>query len=92
MAETLFLVWKAEAPGVSHVNDISSVLINCDDADTDAVVIANAVAQCVAGGHAVPDDYFSDVLDLGDLTTGALKDDNDAYVFGGRRAPEKVEG
>ena len=92
MAETLFLVSKADAPGISHVDDVNAVVINADSGATSAVVIAAAVAQCVAGGHAVPDSYFDTVLDLGDLTTGALKDANDAYIFAGRNTPLKVEG
>lgn len=92
MAETLFLVSKADAPGISHVDDVNAVLINADDAASLAVVTAAAVTQCVAGGHAVPSGYFDTMLDLGDLSTGALKDADDAYIFAGRNTPLKVEG
>tara|TARA_R110000824_G_scaffold396286_2_gene597651 strand:- start:327 stop:608 length:282 start_codon:yes stop_codon:yes gene_type:complete len=93
MAETLFLVNKGSQVGATFVNEINACLINSDDGDTDAVVIAAAEAQCVAAGHAVPGGYFDTVLDIGAAPgTGALGDDDDCYIFGGIRAPEKVEG
>lgn len=88
MAEALYLVTKTVDPGDSTVNGITAVLINKDDAQTDAQIKADAVAQVnvlLKGGQTindpVPADYFDTVDKVSDLVAGSLKDNKDAYVF-----------
>lgn len=83
MAEALYLVTKASAdsPQQDIVNGIHAVLINSDDGGADADIIAEAVAQVVAGGHAVPDSYFDTVTAIADLTSGPLPTDEDVMII-----------
>lgn len=97
MAEALYLLYRDFVPGERGVDGVFAVIINKDDAQTDAQIRASAIAQAVAGGRALPDDYFDNVtpLKISDLTSGALKDNLDSYVLsvaGGHGYVQKVEG
>lgn len=82
MAEALYLVTKdSDSPQQPFINGIHAVLINKDDGQTDAQIIASAVAQCVAGGHTLTGGYFDTVTAVGDLTSGPLPTDVDAMII-----------
>lgn len=83
MAEALYLLFRDPTPGELRVDGVHAVLINKDDGQTDAQIRASAVAQAQAAGFAVAADYFDNVtpLKVSDLSSGALKDNLDAYVF-----------
>ena len=93
MAEALYLVTRTDAARrMGTINGINAVLINADDGGNDAATIADAVAQCVAGGHAIPTGYFDTVDEVGDLTSGSHKDDLDCTIFLAEGKTQKVEG
>jgi len=85
MAEALYLVVKAtpEAPVNTIIDGIHAVLINKDDGQTDAQIIADAEAQCRAGGHPVKSGYFTNVYGATALigAAGALTDNKDTMIF-----------
>lgn len=83
MAEALYLLFRDPTPGEQRVDGAFAVLINKDDGQTDAQIRASAVAQMVAAGFQVETDYFDQVtpLKVSDLSSGALKDNLDAYIF-----------
>jgi len=93
MAEALFLVTKSglNVPSQTVVDGIVAVLINKDDAQTNPQIIADAVAQCVAGGHPLRAGYFDTVSKVSDLAAGALKDNKDCLIFLDRTT-QTVEG
>lgn len=86
MAEALYLVTVAapEAPQRDILDGIHAVLINKDDAQTDAQIIASAEAKVIAMGHNIPAGYFDTVQAIGDLTSGPLPADTDAMLIGPR--------
>lgn len=88
MAAAIFLVTvdHPEKPVRALTDGVSAVLINHDDGDTDAQIIAAAATQCrAAGHHDIPDvGYFATVQQVDDLVAGPLKDAEDAMIFGGR--------
>lgn len=96
MAEALYLVTKDNfGAAESFINGVRAVVINKDDGQTDAQIIADAVAAAnSANGVSVfPTGYFTTVTKVSDLSSGPLKDNKDAYVL----MPEgvvkvKVEG
>lgn len=98
MAEALYLVSRSQSVGLRTVNGVQAVVINKDDGQTDAQIIADAVAQtnaAFAGTNSTSPydaDYFDTVTKISDLSTGPLKDNKDAYVFRDGGGPVKVEG
>ena len=89
MAEALFLVTRT-TQGVSEDRDrVREVIINDDDATTNAnVIIAtvaalNAAAPVETGAEAkYPAGYFDTVIELSDLTTeSTLRTDGDFIAF-----------
>lgn len=100
MAAGLFLVTRNDQlGGKGLLNGVRAVVVNNDDAETNAQHIAAAVAKCnaafpkdsAASDDPYPADYFDTVVEISDLVAGPLKDDGDAYVFG-RDVTVKVEG
>lgn len=94
MAEALFLVTRT-AQGVNDDrNQVREVIINNDDGDTDAQIIAAAIAALNAaqpvesGAEAVyPAGYFDTVNEISDLVTaGVLRTDGDFLAFAPRVA------
>lgn len=71
MAASMVLITKSnpEQPEKRLINGIHAVVINTDDAGSDAVMIAEAEAVLVANGHPVPSGYFDTVTKLADLGT-----------------------
>lgn len=98
MAEALFIVSKTPAGGEHVVNDVRAVLINKDDGQTDAQIIADAVAQLNANAASAtgidpfPADYLDTVLNVSDLAAGALKDNKDMVIITSAGAPVVVQG
>lgn len=98
MTEALYLVTKTIEDGSKVINGVHSMVINKDDGQTSAQIIASAVAQLNANypaesgsDDAFPSGYFDTVTLISDLTSGALKDDLDCYIFT-PDAVVKVEG
>lgn len=97
LAEALYLVSRSNAAHTPLVNGVRAVLINADDAQTDAQIKAAAgtalsnVATGTDVDSSVRESYFDTVTKVSDLSAGPLKDNLDAYVFtpGG---PVKTEG
>jgi hypothetical protein len=83
MAAGIFLVSKAgsEDPNQTYVNNIHAAIVNADDGDTDATIIAEAVAAAVGLGHPLRDEYFDTVEQLGVPTSGIMTTDLDAIVL-----------
>lgn len=83
MAEGLFLVYKSNAadPSAQLVDGIHAVLVNSDDGSTTAEIIADAIASCVAGGHALPSGYFDTVNNIDSMSAGLLPTDLDVCIF-----------
>jgi hypothetical protein len=93
MAEQLWLCNRARNPGRSFVDGVEFVVINNDDADTEAQTIAAAVLALntalpadADGTDKFPAGYFDTAVDLSDLTTGPLATDLDFYAFGKTQA------
>lgn len=95
MAEALYLIKRDEAPGEKIIDGVFAVVINSDDAGSDAQKRAEAIAQANAAGHALPANYFDNSTPiLLSTASGELADDEDAYVFsvtGSRGVIEKVD-
>ena len=90
MAESLVLVTKSVQGGEKLINGVRAVLINTDDAGSDAQKILEAEAALnrafpkdAAGADAYPAGYLDTVLEVGNLTSGPIPDDTDAIVFAG---------
>ena len=83
MAKALWLLQKADinTPNKRTVNGIVAMLMNIDDAQTEAQAKAAAVAKLVAAGHKVKSNYFTSAAIVTDLTSGPLKDNLDAYAI-----------
>lgn len=95
MAEGLYLVSRAAGDeGNPVINGVVAVVINKDSAQTNAQIIASAVAKCESANDAgntpvasrpnvFPSDYFDTVTAISDLAAGPLADDTDAVIIGG---------
>jgi len=86
MAKALYLITTDHGVGDNVINGIFAVLINSDNGGSDAQKRLEARAQVLAAGvvaDALPTTYFDQgrILDVGDLTGGALEDDTDAAIF-----------
>lgn len=96
MAEALYLVTKDELGGAeTFIDGVRAVVINKDDGQTDAQIIADAVsaANSANGTDAFYPAYFTTVTKISDLSAGPLKDNKDAYVLlPGGPVAVKVEG
>lgn len=98
MADNIFIVSRSQAVGKRTINGVQAIVINRDSGDSDATVISHAVTQAnaaYAGTNSTSPfdaDYFDTVVNITDLSAGALKDPNDAYVFADDAPPLKVEG
>ena len=92
MVASIFLVQKAnaESPNLTIVDDIHAVIINADDASTDAVNIAEAEATVQAAGHPIPDGYFDTIQQLGVPTGGIMTTDEDAIIILRRTTTEVI--
>ena len=95
MVEGLFLVRRTSQGVNDDRNQVRAVLINNDDGDADAVIIANAIAALnaaqpvgdgfTAGEPVYPAGYFDEVVDIDDLagtTEENLRTDQDFIAFG----------
>ncbi len=84
MAEALFLVTRTNQEGDNGMrNGVHACIINNDDADTDAVTIADAILRMNAhfGAGSYPDGYFDTVQEISDLTAGPAPDNGDIMVI-----------
>lgn len=83
MAAGIFYVSKLNAanPTYKYINDVHAMIVNADDGDSDAVIIAEAITAGVALGHKLPDGYFNTVEQLGVPTSGIMTTDLDAIVL-----------
>lgn len=83
MAAGIFLVSKTDAanPAYKYINDIQAAIVNADDGDSDATIIAEAIAAAVGLGHKLPASYFTTVEQLGVPTSGIMTTDLDAIVL-----------
>ena len=94
MAEGLWLVTKKIHGGDTLVDGVYAMLINDDDGTSEANVLLNAIAQFngETGASVLPAGYFDAAVLISDLTAGALKDDNDFYVFTTMPRPALLKG
>lgn len=87
MAETLFLVERTAYPVADDRDGVRAVVINEDDGQTNAQIIAATIAALNAAlpsdGEALfPAGYFDTVTNISDLVTaGALRTDGDFLAF-----------
>lgn len=91
MAEGLFLVRRTTQGVNDDRNRVREVLINEDDAQTDAQIIAATIAALNAqfttgdgfssGEDVYPAGYFDTVVNIDDLTSGPLATDGDFIAF-----------
>lgn len=83
MAAGIFLVTKsgAEQPDNTIINDLHVMVVNADDGDSDAVIIAEAITVAVAAGHPIQSGYFNTVEQLGAPTGGIMTTDLDAIIL-----------
>lgn len=83
MVARLTLIEKDLSEGSEIINGVYAILINADDGDTDAVIIAEAIASAAVLGHALPDDYFDNGTITHTITAGGLlAADEDSLIFG----------
>lgn len=87
MAEALYLVTRT-GNTKRLINGVRAVLINSDDAGTNADIIAEAVIglnraypKDAEGSDPFPDGYFDTVQSPADLTSGPVPDDRDVIIF-----------
>jgi hypothetical protein len=99
MAEALYLCTKSQlGGGETLINGCTAVIINEDDGETDAAILADAAeaasdAMGLDADSLLPATYFDTATKISDLSSGPLKDDHDSYVFlPGGPALNKVEG
>lgn len=97
MAEALYLVTRSQSVGLRTVNGVQAVLINKDSGQTNPQIIASAVEQCndcFAGTNTTSpfDAAYFDTVTLITVASGAMNDDEDAFIFANDTAPIKVEG
>jgi len=96
LAAALYLVTRSHAAHTPLVNGVRAVIINADDADTDAEIkaaAADAVTANMTGGSvstSIRDNYFDTVTEISDLVAGPLKDAGDAYIVAGNGDVRKV--
>lgn len=94
MAKALYLCTHRLNPGDGAINGLAALVINKDDGQTTLQIQTSASAQASAHyGTAglYPVAYFDTVTKISDLTSDALKDNLDTFLF----LPEgavKVEG
>lgn len=92
MAEGLFLVRRTSQAVNDDRNRVREVLINEDDGQTDAQIIAATIAALntatptgdgfSSGEDVYPAGYFDTVVDIDDLvTSGPLRSDGDFIAF-----------
>lgn len=89
MAEALYLVRRTTQGVNDDRNRVREVIVNNDDGDSDATIIANVVAllntahPVESGAEPVyPAGYFDTVNQISDLTTsGDLRTDGDFIAF-----------
>jgi hypothetical protein len=95
MAKALWLCTKSQLGGAEVlINGVIACVINKDSGQTALQVKTDAALACQeANGSPYPATYFDTVTQIDDLTSGPLKDDEDAFViFPGGPAPTKNEG
>ena len=95
MAKALYLCTKALlGGGNTFINGVQAVIINKDTGQTTLQIQTDAaLAAQEFTGSPYPATYFDTVTRIDDLTSGPLKDDEDAYVVvPGGAAPNKNEG
>ncbi len=87
MVEALFLVERTVQPDNDIRDGIRNVIINNDDGDADAVIIANAVTAVNAlfpspdAENKLPTGYFDLVSQIDVLSAGPLATDQDVLVY-----------
>ena len=82
MVAAIWLVRKLDSNKQETINGITTVFINDDNADSEAVVLADTEAALVAAGHDIPTGYF-DSADLA-LAAGQMDADGDLVASGCR--------
>ena len=105
MAEGLFLVRRTSQGVNDDRNRVREVLINEDDAQTDAQIIQAAIDALntatpvgdgfTAGEKSYPDGYFDEVIDIDDLAGTSednLRTDGDFIAFGPEVTSVKTAG
>ncbi len=81
MAAAIWTVRKLVSNKIDIVDGIETVMINDDDGDTEAVVLADTHAAVIAAGHQIPPaGYF----DTADLTLTDMSTDEDMLMMGKR--------
>jgi len=82
MAAAIWIVRKATDDKVAIVDGIETVIINDDDLDSEATVLADTEAAVIAAGHAIASGYFSTAVLA--LAAGQLDTDEDFIAVGKR--------
>ena len=82
MVAAIWIVRKDPDDKVAGINGIETGVINDDDADSGATVLADTEAAVIAAGHPIGSGYFSSA-DLA-LGSGQLDTDEDMILCGKR--------
>lgn len=83
MVATVFIVRKDVSDRETIINGITTVVMNADDAETEADVLTATEAALVAVGHPIPAGYFNSA-DQWDAS-GQIDTDEDLLIFGPNR-------
>lgn len=86
MAASAWILRKDSNEAV--IDGIVAAIINSDSLDSEATVIAEAIAQAVAGGIPLPAGYFTSADEV--LAAGQLDTDEDAVFFTDRGRTEVI--
>ena len=95
MAETIWLLKRSKNGAVeSHINGVQAMLLNADNAQTLAQnnVTAQGIMNTKFGGTPFGSAYFTSQHDIGDLSTGYMKDAGDAVIVTDYEVSEVATG
>ncbi len=83
MAAAIWIVRKLVSNKVDIVDGIETVMINDDDLDSEATVLADTHAAVIVAGHQIPPSGYFDTAVLA-LAAGQLDTDEDMIMMGKR--------
>lgn len=81
MAAAVWTVRKLPSNKIDIVNGIETVIVNNDDGDSEATVLADTHAAVIAAGYPIPPSGY---FDSADLTLTDMSTDEDMLIMGKR--------